>query len=222
MNNCLESVFNTSNIKLLLGRFPTQRFLTEGVIKFAHDEGIIELISSMQCFIIEEILTEIRQKLGYKLQDRTRLRMAKVILDLLKECGYIKSVNGYYRWNGDSTDKMKLHSGERKEIRTIFKGQVKFFEECINYAAKFLRGSPPLYNFHNNSASIWEDFLGNVEFEFARSFLMKILFLEKSHKCKALVLCCGPGFDILQMQHEFPEIRVTALDFTDIFYEKGL
>jgi len=209
-----------SNLKSLIGQFLPQRFLTSRILRFLFDEGIFEILASRGQFVLEEIINIFQESLGYKLQDRTRLRMAKVLIDLLHECEYLKNDNGLLVWSGGSKDFAELQEAETENLKEVFKGQLNFFNECMMYAGKFLRGAPPLYDFNSSPRYIWEEFLGNLEFRFARSVLIKSLLLGKGSDCRVLDLCYGPGFDILQIKEESPDIKVTALDFSDMFFKQ--
>lgn len=211
---------DSPNIKSLLSQSLTQMFLTDRLIRFIDEEGISKLLQSMRRFTIEEAIEAFRQKLGYKLQDRVRLRMAKAIIDLLHECEYLEKNNEFYLWIEGKSIETKLSTDEFKVAKDTFKGQVDFFEKCIIYADKFLNGNPPLYSFDSNSTEIWEEFLGNTEFRFARSVLINLLFSGRDDNANVLALCYGPGFDILQMQEQY-NIKVTALDFKDIFQSQA-
>lgn len=215
------SVLNSLDIKLLLRQFLVQRFLTERLIRFANEEGIPELLASMQRFDMEKALETFQRKLGYELQDKTRIRMLKALVDLLYECEYIKRTDGWYWWDAGKNRDISLRKGEYEIVKSKFKGLAFFFEECIRYASTFLRGGPPLFGFDSNSAFIWEEFLGNAELGFARSILINLLFSWKDNNHTVLALCYGPGFDILQIQEHSPHIKVTALDFKDIFFNRA-
>lgn len=208
---------NSLNIKPLLRQFLVQRFLTERLIRFTDEEGISELLASMRRFDMEDAVETLQRNLGYKLQDRIRLRMFKALIDLLHECEYIKDDGGWYWWDVCKDLDISLKEDEYETVKNNFKGQTIFFEECIFYASAFLRGGPPLYSFDRNSTDIWEKFLENAEFRFARSILTKLLIPWENSNCTILDLCYGPGFDILQIQEQSPQIQVTALDFKDIF-----
>ncbi|MBV6518271.1 MAG: hypothetical protein DCC43_00730 [Candidatus Brocadia sp.] len=216
MNQSVDS----PNIKMLLSQSHPQMFLTDRLIRFVEEEGISELLQSMRRFTIEEALEAFREKLGYKLQDRVRLRMAKVIVDLLYECEYLEKKGERYFWIEGKGFGTKLSADGYKVAKDAFKGQVDFFERCIMYADKFLNGNPPLYSFDSASTGIWEEFLGNTEFRFARSVLINLLFSGRNDNATVLALCYGPGFDILQMQEQY-NIRVTALDFKDVFQSQA-
>lgn len=212
---------NSPDIKSLLNQFSLQKFLTKRLLRFIHDEGILQLLASMQRFVIDEVIETLQLKLGYKLQDETRIRMVKVLIDLLYECEYLVYKNNVYQWNRGRNLKICLENEEYKVVETSLRGMVDFFEECIGYAGDFFRGATPRFRFDNESTSTWEKFLGNAEFSFIRSVLLKLLMFEKRDTGNILDLCYGPGFGLVQIQERLPEVRLMALDFTDNFYRQA-
>ncbi len=213
---------NAPYLKSLLGQFFVQKFLTKRLLHSTDEQGIASLFLSLSHFTIKEAVEKLQQEFGYKLEDRVRLRMVKILVDLLCECGFLEKKEGFYLWNEGNKLETGLSQDEIGIACDIFKGQVNFFEECIAYADAFLRGNPPLYSFDSNTVYVWEEFLGNAEFSFARSVLVNLLLSERSKNVHVLDLCYGPGFDILQMQEQFPDIEVTAVDFKDIFHRQAL
>jgi SAM-dependent methyltransferase len=169
---------------------------------------------------MEEIVDELQNKLDYRLKDRIRTRMVKTLIDLLQECKYLHREDSIYKWTSTSNSAPSLTNEEYKVIETSFKGMVDFFEECIRYSGNFIRGAEPLFSFNKGSTSMWEKFLGNAEFSFARSVLVKLLMFNKRDNYNILDLCYGPGFDLVQIQEQemLPDVRLMALDFTDNFY----
>lgn len=209
----------TRDIKFLLGQALTHKYLTGRFLQFMADRHISERLSTMRRITLDEFAELLRHRLGYALQDRTRLRMAKVMLDFLGECNYLKKADGFYVLNNVDDTYKELSREEVAMMQEVFRGQVDFFDQCIAYADNFLRGASPLYSFNNESIPVWEGFLGNREFSFARSVLINLIFSGRSDKVRVLDLCYGPGFDIIQMQESFPNIELTALDFQDTFIE---
>ncbi|MBI5026558.1 MAG: class I SAM-dependent methyltransferase [Nitrospirae bacterium] len=215
--NRVDINFNCADAKVLLSRFLVQKFLTERLIRFIAEEGIFELFASMKHFTIRDAVAAFQQKLGYRLNNKTRMRMARIIIDLLYECGYLKKKGGLYLWDTGKGMETGLSDNDKEMVRITFKGQVDFFENCILYAHEFLAGKPPLYGFNDKFIHIWEEFLGDTEFRFGRYILINLLLHGRNGNLKALDLCYGPGFNILQLLEQSPDISVTALDFKDIF-----
>lgn len=212
---------DSSDIKSLLNQFPVQKFLTKRLLRFMNDEGILPILASMQRFVIDEVVEALRIKLGYNLQDETRIRMVKILIDLLCECEYLLYKDSSYLWSGDSHLDFSLKDEEYNAVETSLKGMVDFFEECIGYAGNFFRGAAPRFSFNNESVFMWEKFLGNAEFNFIRTVLLKLLMCEKRDAYNVLNLCYGPGFDLVQIQERLPDVRLIALDFTDNFHHQA-
>ena len=213
---------NAPHLKSFLGQFFVHKILTKRLLYFIDEQGIAGLFSSLKRFTIKEAVETLQHEFGYKLEDRIRLRMVTVLIDLLYECSYVEKKEGFYVWNEGNKLETGLSKDEIEIACNMFKGQVNFFEECVAYADAFLRGNPPLYSFDSNAVNVWEEFLGNAEFSFARSVLINLLLSERSKNMHVLDLCYGPGFDILQMQEQFPAVKVTAVDFKDIFLRQAL
>ncbi|MBI5409834.1 MAG: class I SAM-dependent methyltransferase [Nitrospirae bacterium] len=210
-------ITSTQDIRELLNRSLIQRFLTERLMSFINESGIAGLLESRPRFMMEEAVASLQHKLGYTINDRIRLRMIKVIVDLLCESGCLMNDNGSYLWNKGKGPDASLSHDECLTVKETVTGQVEFFEQCMAYADKFLRGGPPLFGFDSASTLVWEKFLGNSEFSFARSVLVNLLLSGRNENLQVLDLCYGPGFGILQMQERFSDIGITALDFKDIF-----
>lgn len=207
-----------SLIKPLLKDFLPQKFLSGRLLRFVEEEGILCLFEAMRQFDFPEAVEALRGK-GYLLSDRTRLRMIKVLIDFLSECGYVVENNGRYTWNDGNMFSAVLGKDESGLVKGSFRGQIDFFEECIHRAASFLRGGPPLCGFDSGSLGLWEKFLGNAEFRFARSVLAEALLSGRERGSSVLALCYGPGFDIRQLQEEAPDAGLSALDFKGVFFE---
>ncbi|RJQ51666.1 MAG: class I SAM-dependent methyltransferase [Nitrospiraceae bacterium] len=209
------------DIKSLLGQSLTHRYLTERFLQFIDKHHIQGVLSSLSRITEEDAVELFQQRLGYVLNDRTRLRMVTVLMDFLCECECLKKEGKFYVLNDRKDPDLKLSGDESGMVREMFKGQAGFFDRCVAYADKFLRGSSPLFSFDGSTTLIWEAFLGNAEFSFARGVLINLLFSGRTGNARVLDLCYGPGFGILQMQERSPEIEVTALDFKDIFIEQA-
>jgi len=201
-----------SDLRSLLGRSLLQKYLTHRLLRFVDEQGIVRLLSDMQRFDIEDIAAALQLELGYNLQDGTRYRMVKLLIDLLFECDFLENEDGFFLWKRAKYPELRISEDEAGLAKTVFKGQIDFFEECISYSDKFLRGSPPLYNFDAAAINVWEKFLGNAEYRFARSVLVRLLLSGRRKQTNVLDLCYGPGFDIPLLQEQAPDVRVTALD----------
>ena len=211
-------ILKSSYNRALLKEFAFQKFITSRLLTFALEEGILSLIESLKEFQFIDIVNSLKDATGYKLHDTTRRRMIKIIIDLLHECELLRYSNGIYLWNAAGCDCMEYNDVNAEALRESFGGKMRFFGECISYAGKFLRGAPPLFKFDGDSLNIWEEFLGDHEFSFARAVLLKLLSIDGRRR-DLLDLCYGPGFDILQMEEELSNTNITAIDFTDIFHD---
>lgn len=208
-------------VRALLKQSSVHRYLSSRLIQFADEERVLELMKNLQRFPIKDVPEIFNRNLGYKIHDRTRIRMVKALIDFFVEFKYLKNYEGHYIWDGEAKKYQELRDDENKLVEALFKGQISFIEKCIGYAGEFLRGEPSLYGFNNNSKYIWEEFLGDAEFIYARSLLIRLLFSGRDKNCNVLVLCYGPGFDIMQIQELLPDVQVTALDYQDLFYEQA-
>lgn len=210
------------DIKTLLGLSLVNKYLTGRLLRFADEQGISRILASMGSFTPEDAISVLQKDCGFVLNDKVRARMMKVLIDFLCECGHARKENGRFFWGSGNTARCSLSADETAIAKEVFRGQVEFFERCLIHAAAFLRGGPPLYSFDSETTHIWEDFLGNAEFNFARSVLAQVMLSGNGDNAHILDLCYGPGFDILQIQERFAGVRITALDFKDIFRSRAL
>ncbi len=176
------------DIKKLLNISLIQRYLTGRILRFIEEQRIARLLSSMGDFSMKEAVVAFKRELGYTLHDRVRLRMMKVLIDLLCECGHVEKKDGCYLWNEGKSADVVLSDEDCRVAKECFKGQVDFFESCISHADTFLRGDQPLYSFDSGDTRVWEDFLGNSEFNFARSVLAKLM-LSKRGRMSTFSIC---------------------------------
>lgn len=211
---------NFAKVREFLSDSLPQRYLTGRLLRFAEEKEITRSLAAMGRFSITDVENLLQRKIGYRGGERVRLRMIRTLLDLLVECGYARREGALFVWNDHAVSFVPLTDTEADAVRAMFRGQVEFFERCIAHAEDFLSGGPPLCGFDTASLQLWEEFLGNDEFRFARSVLAKLLLVEKAESPRILDLCCGPGFDIQQIQEESLEASVVALDFKDIFHQK--
>jgi SAM-dependent methyltransferase len=208
-------------LKPLLGRLLPQRFLTSRLLMFLRDSGVTGLLSSSKEVTLETVKILFDKKLGFDTSGHTRARMVQIIMDFLCECGFMERKAETYCWKETADDIGELSNEELEQARSFFGGQVMFFEKCIDYACEFLNGGPPLFRFDRKSLHVWASFLGNSEFEMARSLLVKLLSSGNADTCRLLNLCSGLGFDITSVQKVMPEAEITAIDFTDVFHERA-
>jgi SAM-dependent methyltransferase len=212
---------NYSDIKTLLSLSLVHKYLTSSLLRFVDEQGISAVMASLKDFTLEDALSSLKENCGFSLSDKVRARMIKVLVDFLCECRRLQKNGGRYSWrNGD--DKYGLTLEESSMAEKFFTGQIDFFEQCIQHAGRFMRGDSPLYGFDKEAAHIWEKFLGNPEFNFARSVLAQLMLSDGRKDPDVLDLCYGPGFDILKIQETLAGAKVTAIDFKDIFRSRAL
>jgi len=209
-------------LRPLLGRLLPQRFLTSRLLQFLEDSGVMDVLSSSQELTLEHAGRLLAQELAFGTSGRVRARMIEIILDFLCECGFMEKQLERYCWKERVNQTFKLSNEECELVGAFFSGQVLFFEQCIDYACEFLGGGRPLFRFDRKSLHMWESFLGNPEFELARSLLAKLLSSGNADNCRVLNLCSGLGFDIAAVQQVLPEAEIAAIDFTDVFHERAL
>ncbi len=183
--------------------------LNRRLLDFIVDEGIDPALSGQRlCDEFERIVEFLENSHGYTLKDGNRRRMIAVALDFLSECGNRRGGN----YIADGVNCEPAHGS-----LDGFEGEYNFFGRCIDYAGEYLRGGKPLYDFNGGCVGIWDEFLGNPEFEYARGVLANKLGQRAIHR--ALVLCYGPGYDIYHLQRCSEDVKITAVDYNGAFYE---
>lgn len=159
-------------------------------------------------------------ELGFAVRDSIRARMVHVLLDFLDDCEYVRTEpDGTRRWNLSAVPPWHPSEHEEHEICRTFDGQMEFFGQCLAYVGRFLEGAPPLFDFAGTSTNAWERLLGNGEIAYARSVLSRLLLPRAVEGARILVLCYGPGFDLVEIERRRPDARITALDFTNAFFD---
>ncbi|MBI5561794.1 MAG: class I SAM-dependent methyltransferase [Deltaproteobacteria bacterium] len=202
----------------LLRRFLTQRAYTARLIEFARGEGIFDAVRAAKRFTASEFLDMLRVEAGYKTVDG-RGRMAGVLLDFLEECGMaVREVNNagtaVYSFK-DAPPPAPLSADEERRMEEVFGAKIEFFDRCMAHAGVFLRGGGHLYTFDADAALSWDRFLGNFEFRVARDFLINAMGASGTPSPRILDLCCGTGHGLETILRQWPDARVTALDFTE-------
>jgi ubiquinone/menaquinone biosynthesis C-methylase UbiE len=211
------------DIRRLLALSLSHKRLTDRLLHFVWEEGVARTFAALGRFSPGDAASALERELGYDLRDRVRLRMVRVLTDFLCECGQVEMKDGCYIWTaGECPGCVLSDEEEALAAGEALGGELAFFEGCIAHAGKFLRGAPPLYSFDSGAAHIWEEFLGNAEFNFARQVLAKMMLAGQNGGARVLDLCYGPGFDILHIQQCLGDVRVTALDFKDVFRNRAL
>lgn len=197
----------------------TVRVLTEGVLRFVWASGMAAALADRRDTALQEVMTVLGSRLGFALDDPVRARMIRVLFDLLDEVGAVRRRDAA----GSSFDLTPLSSGAFRPgvpvDRRPRSGAAWFFGRCLAHAPAFLRGAPPLFGFDRASAPSWVELLASEELARARGILARLVLPRDRRPSDALVLCYGPGLDLVEIEERCPAARVTALDFTDAFRE---
>ncbi|HYL81371.1 MAG TPA: class I SAM-dependent methyltransferase, partial [Candidatus Acidoferrum sp.] len=140
-----------------------------------------------------------------------------------KECGCMSEAGGVWRWGqGESPPIPGTADGTIPAMdASTADGQYLFFRGCLESAPAYLRGGDPSFLFDEKNAEAWERFLGCTEFQTCRSLLLELMGIRNDPSFRLLDLCHGPGWGVGAALSRYPAIRLTALDFTDVFSRKA-
>lgn len=200
--------------------FAVQRLLTDRLMAFVDRAGIAGALRGQRAGTTRQVIGRLGADLGFRLDDPVRARMVGVLLDLLEDCGVIAALpDGARGWSADAAWPWRATSADVEADADALNGQVEFFGQCLDYVGRFLAGAPPLFDFNGGSIRAWERLLGNREFAFARSVVARLMLPRAAPAPEVLVLCYGPGYDLVEIATRRPDARVTALDFTDAFLD---
>lgn len=216
-----------------LRQFLCPRFFTARLIKFTEKEGVLSVIRDLSSalaaetdingFARQDFYETLAMRLGYKVEDPVRKRMLNILLDFLEECSLISHKgNGDYIYNPDGGKMPAISEQEMEILKRLLRGQVMFFNRCIDYAGEFLRGGDYLYTFEKGMEDIWDNFLENYEFSVARTMLLEAMALNNVQDCKILDLCYGTGSGLKEICRDFPDASVFAVDFTDVMRDMAI
>ena len=199
------------------------RLLLADVLDMAEREGILQRMRRLSPFSRADLCQALESHLGYALEKGNRQRMICLLLDLLRECGWVREAGGVWIWVPGDPPPIP-GSGDR----TVADGQSPaaddqylFFKGCLESAPAYLRGGNPSFLFDENNAEAWELFLGCAEFRTCRSLLLELMGIENRPTFRLLDLCHGPGWGLEAVISRFPATHVTALDFTEVFSRKA-
>ncbi|MBI5047548.1 MAG: methyltransferase domain-containing protein [Deltaproteobacteria bacterium] len=213
----------------ILRQFLVPKMFTVKLLEFAESEGILSVMretgnspvrtfggGSDNLWTREEFYSAVHRRLGYETGNAVRKRMLAILLDFLEECGHISQKKpGIYTYNADAKTTSPLSSEDMEVMREIFGDQSMFFDKCIEYAGDFLKGKNYLFGFNKGMEDVWNRFLGNYEFSFARDVLLKLMTVDTIPDCNILDLCYGTGHGLERICRDFPDADITAIDFTD-------
>ncbi|MCP3676299.1 MAG: hypothetical protein GY721_01540, partial [Deltaproteobacteria bacterium] len=210
----------------LLQYMSLSRVLTRRILEFSVQDGVLDVIDSMGHFTSREFLVTLERKLGYRLSEAPRQRMATVLLDFLREVGIVEQGQGdAYRClgAGSSIEELDVYSEapllteERRVVETIHRDQLEFFTLCIESAPGFLRGGGFTCSFSKEYSSVWDGFLGNHLFRSLRKILLRLMGVEDRPDYRMLDLCYGPGHGIRDILGWYPQIELVATDFSSAY-----
>ena len=201
----------------LLRKYLTQRAFANRLLEFCKSQGILDCCRTAGRFTAGEMYAVLCAQRGFK-TGSGRERMGRILFDLLSECGILetRTTDGLviYAFKGDSRILTPLSADDRALLDEIFSSKMEFFERCVEHAGVFLKGGGYLYEFDDDAAVVWDRFLGNFEFKVARNFLVSAMNAYATPQPSILDLCCGTGHGLETILKEWPDAKVTALDFT--------
>lgn len=209
----------------MLRRFLTQRVYAARLVDFCKSEGITDCCRKAGRFTAAEMNAILGKDAGFKTGDN-RERMVGILLDLLEERGVLgtEASNGpvIYTFKGKPAEIKPLDVEESAVMEEVFASKMEFFERCLDHAGRFMKGAGFLYEFDDSAATVWDRFLGNFEFKVAREFLLSSMNSYHTAKPRILDLCCGTGHGLEAILKQWPDARVTALDFTGAMRDTAL
>lgn len=199
------------------------RLLLTEVLQMAEREGILERMQRLSRFTCEDLCRVLQSDLGYALEKGNRQRMVCLLLNILRECGWVRAAGEVWMWApGDSPP--IPGSGDRTipaMESSAADDQYLFFRGCLESVPAYLRGRKPAILFDKNTAEAWALFLGCTEFRTCRSLLLELMGIQNHPSFRLLDLCHGPGWGLEAAISRYPAIRITALDFTEAFSRKA-
>lgn len=199
------------------------RLLLAEILAMADREGVLERIERRSPCSCEVLCQTLQAELGYAIERGNRRRMICLWLSLLRECGWIREVDGVWRWDSAGPPAIPAGGDSGPPGRDAWRADAQhlFFMRCLACVPAYLRGGPPSVLFDEASAGSWELFLGCPEFRTCRSLLLEVMGIENRPSVRLLDLCHGPGWGLEAAISQFPQIRITALDFTEVFHDRA-
>lgn len=194
--------------------------LTSMLISFSRQEGILPLIKGLKAFTAGDYTKALEDKLSFRLEDPVKKRMAATLLDFLTECGFISHTGPSfeYRAYGEvRDDELALTAAERALLDGYLRGELDFFTTCLKEAGGFLKGKKTPFSFSSRCEPLWDGFLGNPEFTFMRSLLLKLMDVRDCSEFKVLDLCYGLGHGLAGIVSQYPSATVSALDYRGVY-----
>jgi len=196
------------------------RPVVEEILGLVRAEGIAALMAALSPFTMDRLCDELETALGYMLRGNRR-RMISVLVALLAEAGWC--VREGSRWCFAPPDGNSPGFPDRSAGRSTASdpstddGQLRFFLECLKGVPAYLRGGAATFGFDGGSVDAWDRFLGSAELRCCRKLLLELMGVRNSGSFRLLDLCYGPGWGLAEAASLYPSIRLTVVDFTEIF-----
>jgi len=200
------------------------KVLTGMLLSFIENEGMCDLLKRPVAFSFEEFSAAAQRALHYELKDTVKIRMMKVGLDFLTECGYLARLeNSKFLFTPERMDKAAYRLDDREgDLKKAFSGEFDFFQACLDEAPGFLRGTKAPVGFSPAYEQLWDGFLDNIEFATMRRLLLSLMDLENNPGFRVLDLCYGVGHGLSAILSGYPDIRLAALDRENVYKEAAL
>jgi SAM-dependent methyltransferase len=197
--------------------------LLADILQMAEDDGILDRMRQRSAFTWEDLCWDLQSNLGYALQEGNRQRMIGLLLLLLAECGWVRETGGVWQWAAADPPPMPEVGNGAIPTRESPTGdaQYLFFRACLKSIPTYLRGGKPSVLFDEQNAPAWELFLGCAEFRTCRTVLLELMGIANCPSFRLLDLCHGPGWGLEAAITRFPAIRITAVDFTEVFWDRA-
>jgi SAM-dependent methyltransferase len=199
-----------------LPREATARLILADILAMAEAEGILACLARHASGSSEEVCGHLASDLGYMPGAGNRARMLRLLLRLLEQAGRVRDAGGVWRCEQRSGSPAPAPWSDDGAAADA---EYRFFQRCVAWAPAYLRGGPPAVLFDAPSAVLWEQFLGCREFCAGRSLLLDLMGVSDDGRTALLDLCHGPGWGVDAVRRRLPEVRVTAIDFTDAFLD---
>lgn len=201
------------------------KVLTGMLLSFLENEGMCDLLKRCGAFSFDEFSAAAQRALHYELKDPVKIRMMKVVLDFLTECGYLARLeNSKFLFTPErAMDKAAYRLDDREtDLKKAFSGEFEFFHACLDEATGFLRGTKAPVGFSTAYERLWDGFLGNIEFATIRRLLLSLMDLENNPGFRVLDLCYGVGHGLSAILSGYPNIRLAALDRENVYKKAAL
>lgn len=191
-----------------------RRMLPE-LLSLVDREGVAHRMRALRAFDLDGLCDALSRGPGYDFSRGNRKRMIRLLADLLTECGWLARIGDGTRWEYrlDGVPRQTEGTAESPEDD----GEIRFFRHCLRLAPGYLRGQEPPVAFDPDNVRLWEDFLGCEEFQACRTVLVDRMAGAAGASPRLLDLCHGPGWGIERALAGWPEVKISAIDFTDAF-----